>query len=111
MAAITDIFVDQGTDFTLQLSVVDTAGTAKNLTGATITAQARKDFTSANPTATFTTAVTNAVGGVCTISLSAAQTAAIKAGRYVYDLMITSGSGDKTRVVEGQATVTPGVTR
>ena len=31
MAAITDIFVDQGTDFTLQLSVVDTAGTAKNL--------------------------------------------------------------------------------
>ena len=24
MAAITDIFVDQGTDFTLQLSVVDT---------------------------------------------------------------------------------------
>ena len=56
MAAITDIFVDQGTDFTLQLSVVDTVGTAKNLTGATITAQARKDFTSANPTATFTTA-------------------------------------------------------
>ncbi len=36
MAAITDIFVDQGTDFTLQLSVVDTAGSAKDLTGATI---------------------------------------------------------------------------
>ena len=45
------------------------------------------------------------------MTLPDATTAAIDAGRYVYDLMITSGSGDKTRVVEGQATVTPGVTR
>ena len=35
----------------------------------------------------------------------------VDAGRYVYDLNITSGAGDKTRVVEGQAIVTPGVTR
>ena len=100
MAAITDIFVDQGTDFTLQLNVVDTAGTAKNLTGATITAQARKDFTSANPTATFTTAVTNA-----------AQTAAIKAGRYVYDVNVFDSANTTIRAVEGLMTIRPEVTR
>ena len=50
-------------------------------------------------------------GGVVTMQLTDTQTAAIEAGRYVYDLVITDGSGSKSRVVEGQATVTPGVTR
>ena len=111
MAAITDIFVDQGTDFTLQLSVVDTAGTAKNLTGATITAQARKDHTSSSATATFTTAITNAVGGVCTITLSAATTAGIKAGIYVYDVNLLDSTNTTTRAVEGLMTIRPEVTR
>ena len=43
--------------------------------------------------------------------LTAAQTNAIAAGRYVYDVEITSGEGIVTRVVEGQIEVTPGVTR
>jgi len=38
-------------------------------------------------------------------------TSALQAGRYVYDLNIESGGGVKTRVIEGQAVVTPGVTR
>ena len=32
-------------------------------------------------------------------------------GRYVYDVVITDSSGDKTRVLEGRATVTPSVSR
>jgi len=36
----------------------------------------------------------------------------MKAGRYVYDVEITKTStGEKTRVVEGQLTVNPGVTQ
>ncbi len=35
----------------------------------------------------------------------------MKAGRYVYDIEITSGSGTKTRVLEGQLEITPGVTQ
>jgi hypothetical protein len=38
-------------------------------------------------------------------------TTALSPGRYVYDLIVTSSGGLKTRVVEGQAIVTPGVTR
>ena len=45
------------------------------------------------------------------MTLTDVQTTAIEAGRYVYDLLVTDGSGLKSRVVEGQATVTPGVTR
>ena len=111
MAAITDIFVDQGTDFTLQLSVVDTAGSAKDLTGATITAQARKGYTSSSATASFTTAITNAVGGICTISLTATTTAGIKAGRYMYDVNVVDNSSTTIRAVEGMMTIRPEVSR
>jgi hypothetical protein len=38
-------------------------------------------------------------------------TAAIEEGMYVYDLEITSGSGTVTRVLQGNITVTPEVTR
>ena len=48
--------------------------------------------------------------GEIKIQLSAAQTTAMKAGRYVYDLEITSSGGAVSRVVEGQLEVNPGVT-
>ena len=44
------------------------------------------------------------------ISLTDTVTTALKARRYVYDLVLTSASGVKTRFIEGIATVTPGVT-
>ena len=45
------------------------------------------------------------------MSLTDTQTKALDSGRYVYDLNITSSGGKTTRVVEGQAIITPGVTR
>ena len=45
------------------------------------------------------------------MSLTSTQTGAIPHGRYVYDALITSGSGTKTRVVEGIVTVNPRVTQ
>jgi hypothetical protein len=35
----------------------------------------------------------------------------MKAGRYVYDVEILSSGGTRTRVLEGQLEVTPGVTQ
>ena len=43
--------------------------------------------------------------------MTAANTANLTPGRYVYDLLITSPTSVKTRVVEGIATVLPSVTR
>jgi len=45
------------------------------------------------------------------MSMTAANTANLSPSRYYYDLLITSGGGEKTRVIEGIATVTPGVTK
>ena len=46
-----------------------------------------------------------------TLTLTDVITAAMTSGRYVYDVLLTDGSGDKTRVLEGQAILTPGVSR
>ena len=110
MAIINNIFIDQGTDFTMTVDVQNALGNALDLTGFTLAAQIRKTYGSSNVSATFTTAH-NGANGQVTMTLPDATTTALDAGRYVYDLVITSSGGDKTRVVEGQATVTPGVTR
>ena len=58
----------------------------------------------------FTASISNASAGIISLSLSAAITNGMKAGRYVYDVEIDQ-SGTKTRVLEGQLEVTPGVTQ
>jgi hypothetical protein len=110
MAIIANLYIDQGTDYTITVDVTDSAGDVLDLTGFTATAQVRKTYTSSSLSATFTTSI-NAAAGQVTISLTDTQTSALQAGRYVYDLNIESGGGIKTRVIEGQAVVTPGVTR
>ena len=45
------------------------------------------------------------------MSLTAVQTAAIKSGRYVYDLQINAADGTVTRVLEGVITFRPEVTK
>jgi hypothetical protein len=59
----------------------------------------------------FTVTVSNAANGELTMAMTAANTANLTAGRMLYDLLITSPTSIKTRVVEGIATILPSVTR
>jgi hypothetical protein len=45
------------------------------------------------------------------MSLGAANTANIKAGRYLFDVSTTSANNKVSRILEGIITVTPGITR
>ncbi len=110
MAALSNIYIDQGSDFQTVISLTDSNGDALNLTGYSALAQIRKTHGSTTIAATFTTALTTDSGQV-TLSLADTVTAAMTSGRYVYDVLLTDGSGDKTRVLEGQAILTPGVSR
>jgi hypothetical protein len=104
-----NIVIDQGTDFSTSINVTNDDGDIVNLTGYTAAAQMRKHYTSANAH-NFTTSI-SAGQGIVTISMTANTTAAITAGRYVYDCELTSSSNAVTRLVEGIVTVTPQVTR
>ena len=110
MASISNIFIDQGADFTTTVTVTDSNGDAVSLVGYSAAAQIRKSYSSSTSTA-FTTSISNASGGEITITLSDTQTAALEAGRYVYDVLITASGGDKTRAVEGIANVNASVSR
>jgi hypothetical protein len=111
MAVYSNIGIDQGTDWSAEIVVEDAAGTVAVLTGYTGAGQIRKSYTSSTKV-DFTVTVTNALKGILTIALSNTQTNAMKAGRYLYDIEITKTTGgEKTRVVEGQLTINPGVTQ
>lgn len=113
MAAVSNIFIDQGADFSTTMEIADTNELALNLTGYTILAQIRKTYSSTTSTS-FTTAIdSNPATGKITLSLSDVQTTSLEEGRYVYDVVITNTNSNdfKTRVVEGIATVMPSVTR
>ena len=110
MAIISNIVIDQGSTFIADIDVTDNDGNILNLTGYTVAGQMRKSYASTTAT-DFTASVLNEGNGVIRISLTAAQSNNLKAGRYVYDVEITDASGAVTRVLEGQVEVTPGVTR
>ena len=110
MAIISNLTVDQGSTFSASVDITDTEDNILVLTGYTVAAQLRKTYGSSTAV-DFTVSVSNAALGEVTISLTATQTNALIAGRYVYDVEITSAGGTVTRVLEGQVEVTPGVTQ
>ena len=110
MASISNLFVDQGSDFSITVSLTDATDSALSLAGSSFLAQVRKSHGSNAVKATFSTS-NDGIGGNLTMNLTDVQTAALEAGRYVYDVLQTDASGDKKRLMEGQLIVTPSVSR
>ncbi len=110
MAGFAELTLEQGACFTTTVTVNGSDGSPTNLTSYTAAAQLRKSYysTTAN---NFTVTVSNAANGELTMAMTAANTANLTPGRAVYDLLITSPTNVKTRVVEGIVTILPSVTR
>ena len=111
MASILNQTIDQGSTFSKQIIVYESDGTTiQNLTGYSVASQLRKSYTSTAYT-TINATIGTPTLGVVVMTLAATDTAALKSGRYVYDLQITSSGGTVTRVIEGIITVRPEVTK
>lgn len=110
MAIYADIQLDQGSTFSMTLRATDVTGAPYVLTGYSVRAQVRRSYSSTTYWS-FTGSVTDAANGAVAISMTAAQTAELKAGRYVYDVEIYNNSGIVVRIAEGQVEVTPRVSR
>jgi len=114
-AAIYNATIDQGATFTLEVIYKDSAGTPINLTGYTAALQIRQNYYDDTALVTLTSpsggiVITGATGTI-DITMSSAQTASLDEGIYVYDLEIYAGGGNITRLIQGQFTVSPEVTR
>jgi hypothetical protein len=104
-----NIKIDQGSDFSLQLTVQED-GTAKNLAGFSARAQLRPTIDSSTLTATFTCTITDSANGILTMALPYTTTENVGVGQYYYDLELYTGSTSQ-RLIQGTATVTGEVTR
>ena len=109
MAIKANLIVDQGTDYTTTINLTDDNDNVVDLTGYTGVGQMRKTYTSSN-SVSFNITLESA-NGVVVLSLTDTQTANIVAGRYVYDVFVTSPANITSRIVEGIVTVTPRATR
>lgn len=109
MAAVHNLYIDQGSDFTVQVGVYDDSNAAWDLTGYSADAKLKKSFSSSTSTS-FIANVSGSISGTVVLTLLASTTATLEAGRYLYDVVVTSAGGTKTRVIEGVVTVNPGVT-
>tara|TARA_B110000908_G_scaffold40865_1_gene49563 strand:+ start:1425 stop:1757 length:333 start_codon:yes stop_codon:yes gene_type:complete len=110
MAIVANLMVDQGTDFETTIDIAGADGNPVDLTGYVIAGQVRKAYTSSTAH-NFVASVTVPTSGTVNIQLTNASTSNMKAGRYVYDVEMTSPSGVKTRVIEGILEITAEVTR
>lgn len=115
MAEYEKFDIDQGSDIAIQLDLVDQNNNKKDLTNFSAAAKMKRTFNSdSSDTTTFSAAITDADDGVVTLSLTNAQTSALKVGTYVYDVEISfQDSANNTiieRVLEGKIRVHPNVT-
>ena len=108
---VVNLVIDQGADFTQTFNLEDDASaSALDLTGYTGAAQLRK-----HPSSTkkydFTVAFPDRDIGIVRIDMTDTVTSGIKAGRYLYDILLTASGGSRTRIVEGSALVREGATK
>lgn len=112
MAAYAELYLDQGTTFNNIINLTDDVTNAYiNVSGYVVRSQMRRSYYSANASATITCTITDAPNGEITMSMTAANTANLKAGRYLYDVEIVDTNGNVSRILEGIISITPEITK
>ena len=106
---VVNIVVPQGSDFTQTFTSKESNGTARDLSGYSVSAVLRKHDTATSSTA-FSAGITSATDGTVTITMTDTTSLNLTPGRYVYDVRLVSGIGTVSRLVEGMAMVTAGIT-
>lgn len=114
-AAKYDLEIDQGSSFSIAITVSDENG-ARNLGSFAPRAQMRPAVDSPDADKVdFTFDQTGMASGIIVMQLAHDVSAAMQAGAYVYDLEIFTGSAGNetsvTRLMQGNVTVNPEVTK
>ena len=110
MAAVINLSIDQGSDFSLNITAFGDDGEYLDLTDANLYSQFRR-----HPRSTvgynFTATVITPEEGLFNLYISGAYTSNIRPGRFLYDVEALYGDGTRVRVAEGLLTLTPEITK
>ena len=109
MAAIpVNILIDKGADYGVTFFITNKDGTPLNMSGYTGSAVMKQSY-SATTSIPFTLEFVNRTAGEISLALTDVETSALDRRRYVYDIVLEDPNGHKTRVIMGNAEVSPGV--
>jgi hypothetical protein len=103
-----NLVLEQGVDFQATFTIRNTNNAPLNLTGYTGISSIRKHPASST-TYPLTLAFPDRINGKIAVSMGYTATDAIEGGRYVYDIILISPNSYRTRAVQGNVLVTPGV--
>lgn len=108
MTTQANLYVDQGTDFAINVDVsINNPGI--NLSDKTFFCSFAKLYSSAASANASVVATGN--NTIIEVSVDASITENLDPGKYVYDVVMVSLSGDKTKILEGLITIIPTITR
>jgi hypothetical protein len=113
-AKVRNIVVEQGTDWQIILNLTNNDGTAYDLTGYTNPkCQIRDSFSAANAIDVTVSMNSDQSDGEISLSLTNTETSNISFSdnKGVWDLEIDDVSGNTRRLVQGEVTIKPEVTR
>jgi len=112
MAAYQDLFIEQGTTYSTEITLDDSYGTPYDLTNFSVKAQAKKSYYTNTIALDFDASVSSPHDGLIQLSATAQKTANVSTYKLIYDVVITDNdTGSVTRVLEGQIFMSPAVTR
>jgi hypothetical protein len=103
-----NLVLEQGVDFQATFTIRNTNNAPLNLTGYTGISSIRKHPTSSTAYPLTLTFV-DRLNGKIAVSMGYTATDTIDGGRYVYDVILISPNSYRTRAVQGNVLVTPGV--
>tara|TARA_Y100001937_G_scaffold57173_1_gene78428 strand:- start:23 stop:406 length:384 start_codon:yes stop_codon:yes gene_type:complete len=107
----TNLIVYTHTDFEQTFVLEDSqSNSAKDLTGFSATAKFKRQFEDNRDPRSFNISFPNRIGGKVRIGLTATESAAIKPGKYFYEMLLTDSNNIIERVVEGTVIVKQPVT-
>jgi hypothetical protein len=104
-----NIVAEQGATFNFNFRV-ETDGVAWNLSDYSFAMQVRRSSSSDTVLVNLTSATMTALGHVSVVIPSTTMNT-VPAGRWVYDIELTSSGGEVTRILEGRFIVSPQVTQ
>jgi hypothetical protein len=108
-ASTYNLSIERNTDFSISLVLKDAGGTAIDVTNATIDAEIKQDYYF--PTIqTFTVTKNVPASGQITLSLTAAQTAALHPGPLKYDVLVKYQNNTFQKILKGIVSIDTNIT-
>jgi len=107
----TNLIINQKSNFKANILVRDSAtSTVVDLTGYSVVAKIKQTLESPDSTAvSFLTAIPDPASGIFVMELAAEATSLLRAGSYVYDVVLVAPDSFRTRIIQGTAKVDGGI--